>query len=293
MSKKDGLEMQRISSFKNEQATLYLVATPIGNLNEMSPRALNILESVDYIAVEDTRVTGKLLHHFGINNHMIVHQKHNEKASSEGIIQLLKEGHDVALVSDAGYPLISDPGQSIVGMAANHNFNVVPVSGANAGLNALVASGLDTHRFTFIGFLPVKRNDRIQELESLKEREETLVFYESPHRIHQTLEHIYQVFGNRAICIARELTKQHEEFIRGDILTVINELDEIKGECVIVVEGYQKQIEDMLDPDIIRLVQIRIHEGLSAKDAISEVAKQNGIPKNYVYKVYHDPTISQ
>lgn len=288
MKTKGVLEMQRISSFKNDQSTLYLVATPIGNLNELSPRALNVLASVDYIAVEDTRVTGKLLHHFGINNRMIVHQKHNEKASSEGIIQLLREGNDVALVSDAGYPLISDPGQSIVGMAANYGFNVVPISGGNAVLNALVASGLDTHRFTFIGFLPVKRNDRIHELEELKEREETLIFYESPHRIHQTLEQIYQVFGNRAICIARELTKQHEEFIRGDILTILNGLDEIKGELVIVVEGYQKQIEDILDPEIIRLVQIRIREGLSAKDAINEVAKQNNLPKNHVYKVYHN-----
>ena len=209
--------MQRTMSFKNDRKTLYIVATPIGNLQEMTPRAIDILKNVDYIAAEDTRNTGKLLKHFEITTKMVVHHKHNENKSSDGLIKLLKEGNDIALVSDAGYPLISDPGQSIVNKAISHGFNVVPISGSSAILNSIVASGLCTEAFSFIGFLPIKKSEARLKLRDIENREDTLVFYEAPHRLSKTLSLLAEELGNRYICIAREITKQYEEFIRGDI----------------------------------------------------------------------------
>ncbi|NLC55046.1 MAG: 16S rRNA (cytidine(1402)-2'-O)-methyltransferase [Erysipelothrix sp.] len=279
--------MQRTMSFRNDSKTLYLVATPIGNLSEMTPRAIEVLKAVDVIAVEDTRVTGKLLKHFEIENKMIVHQKHNEQASSDGIIKLLEQGKDVALVSDAGYPLISDPGQSLVNKAISHGFNVVPISGSSAILNAVIASGLDTSAFSFIGFLPIKQTECRLKLSEIENRQDTLVFYEAPHRLKKTLAIIEEELGNRYICIAREITKQYEEFIRGDILTIIEELDEVKGEIVIVVEGRKQIKHDYLNIDLIKMVQEEIRRGMTASEAIKYVSKQSGVNKNHLYKIYH------
>lgn len=279
--------MQRTMSFKNDNKTLYIVATPIGNLQEMTPRAIEILKNVDVIAAEDTRNTGRLLKHFDIDTKMIVHHMHNENKSSDGIIKLLQEGMDVAIVSDAGYPLISDPGQSIVNKAISHGFNVVPISGSSAILNSVVASGLSTAAFSFIGFLPIKKSECRLKLKEIEDRSDTLVFYEAPHRLLKTLEVIAEELGNRYICIAREITKQYEEYIRGDILTIIKELETVKGEIVIVVEGKKKVEEEYLNVDLIKMVRDEISSGRSASEAIKYVSELSGVAKNHLYKIYH------
>lgn len=279
--------MQRTMSFKNDKNTIYIVATPIGNLNEMTPRAIEVLKMVDYIAVEDTRNTGRLLKHFDIDTKMIVHHKHNENKSSDGLIKLLKEGNDIALVSDAGYPLISDPGQSIVNKAITYGFNVVPISGSSAILNAVVASGLDTSAFSFIGFLPLKTSECRLKLQEIENRQDTLVFYEAPHRLIKTLKVIAEELGNRYICIARELTKQYEEYIRGDILSIIEQLDNVKGEIVIVVEGKKIVEKEYLNVDLINMVNIEVSQGKSASEAIKYVSKLSGVARNRIYKIYH------
>lgn len=284
--------MKRSQSFNNDNKTLYIVATPIGNLSEMTPRALEVLRDVDIIAVEDTRVTGKLLKHFNIDTKMIIHHKHNENKSSDGIIELLKEGNDVALVSDAGYPLISDPGHSVVSKAIFNDFNVVPISGSSAVLNALVASGLSTESFSFVGFLPLKKSEIKDKLEQLENRQDTLIFYEAPHRILATLKNIFEVFGDRYVVIAREMTKRYEEFIRGNLSTVIEQLPELKGEIVIVMDGKTIVDEQFLDVDLIKMVNLEIAQGKSRSEAIKDVAKLTKVRRNDLYKIYHDQHIS-
>lgn len=284
--------MKRSQSFNNDNKTLYIVATPIGNLSEMTPRALEVLRDVDIIAVEDTRVTGKLLKHFNIDTKMIIHHKHNENKSSDGIIELLKEGNDVALVSDAGYPLISDPGHSVVSKAIFNDFNVVPISGSSAVLNALVASGLSTESFSFVGFLPLKKSEIKDKLEQLENRQDTLIFYEAPHRILATLKNIFEVFGDRYVVIAREMTKRYEEFIRGNLSTVIEQLPELKGEIVIVMDGKTVVDEQFLDVDLIKMVNLEIAQGKSRSEAIKDVAKLTKVRRNDLYKIYHDQHIS-
>lgn len=284
--------MKRSQSFNNDKKTLYIVATPIGNLSEMTPRAIEVLENVDIIAAEDTRVTGKLLHHFNIDTKMIVHHKHNESKSSDGIINLLKEGNDVALVSDAGYPLISDPGHSVVSKAIFHDFNVVPISGSNAVLAALVASGLATDAFSFIGFLPLKNSEIKAKLEDLEARKDTLIFYEAPHRIKATLKQIYSVFGDRYVVIAREITKRYEEYIRGNLSVLIEELPDLKGELVVVIEGNNIPDEVFLDNDLISMVNLEIAAGKSRSEAIKDVAKLTKVRRNELYKIYHEQKVS-
>lgn len=284
--------MKRSQSFNNDKCSLYIVATPIGNLNEMTPRAIETLQSVDIIAVEDTRVTGKLLKHFDIDTKMIIHHKHNESKSSDGIIELLKEGNNIALVSDAGYPLISDPGHSVVSKAIFHDFNVVPISGSSAVLNALVASGLPTDAFSFVGFLPLKQSEIKVKLEELEQRQDTLIFYEAPHRINATLENIFKVFGDRYTVIAREVTKRYEEFIRGNLSEIIEELPDLKGELVIVMEGKKIVDEVFLDVDLIKMVQVEIAAGKSRSEAIKDVAKLTKVKRNDLYKMFHDQQVN-
>lgn len=284
--------MKRSQSFNNDKCSLYIVATPIGNLKEMTPRAIETLQSVDIIAVEDTRVTGKLLKHFDIDTKMIIHHKHNESKSSDGIIELLKEGNNIALVSDAGYPLISDPGHSVVSKAIFHDFNVVPISGSSAVLNALVASGLPTEAFSFVGFLPLKQSEIKVKLEELEQRQDTLIFYEAPHRINATLENIFKVFGDRYTVIAREVTKRYEEFIRGNLSEIIEELPDLKGEIVIVMEGKKIVDEVFLDVDLIKMVQVEITAGKSRSEAIKDVAKLTKVKRNDLYKMFHDQQVN-
>lgn len=280
--------MKRQNSFKNTLPTLYLVATPIGNLSEMTPRAIEVLKMVDVIAVEDTRQTGKLLTHFSIETKMIAHHKFNEKVSTAGVLDLLSKGKNVALVSDAGYPLISDPGNILVQQVTQEGYNVVPISGAHAGINALVASGLDCSKYVFVGFLNQKFSIRQRQLERYRYFPETLVVYEAPHRVKKTLEHIYEVFGDRAMCLARELTKLHEEFLRGPISEILNELDDIKGEIVLVIAGYVKDEYVLALDDIRFMVEEEMAQGLSKSEAIKKISKELNVSKNQIYQELHE-----
>ena len=281
--------MNRQKSFENEKPTLYLVATPIGNLMEMSPRAVEILKSVDVIAAEDTRNTMKLLTHFDIQTRCIAHHMHNEYESAKGLLALLDDGKNIAVVSDAGYPLVSDPGQVIVNMVVEAGYNVVPVSGANAALNALVASGLTAQPFMFVGFLKANENERRKNCEELSKIRQTMIFYEAPHRIKKTLETFLDVFGNRKICLAREITKKHEEFLRGTISEILDICDELKGEMVIVMEGCKDdEISDEIPFSILNeRIHAYIQNGYSTNEAIKKVAKEHGLSKNEIYKQYH------
>ncbi|MFV0479583.1 MAG: 16S rRNA (cytidine(1402)-2'-O)-methyltransferase [Anaerorhabdus sp.] len=280
--------MNRQKSFQTTRAALYLVATPIGNLQEMTPRAIEVLKQVSVIACEDTRITGNLLHHFGIETRLIQHHKFNEKASAQGIIDFLERGYNVAIVSDAGYPLVSDPGQLLVQMAVEKDYPVIPISGCSAMLNALVASGCVVQPFAFIGFLPPNTSGREKALLEYKNLTMTLVFYEAPHRIEKMLESILQVLGDRQIVLARELTKKHEEFIRGKCSEVLSEIEEIKGEFVVVVEGFNKKDSQPIDfAELSLQVEQSIRAGMSRSQAIKEVAKLSGVSKNELYKQLH------
>ena len=281
--------MNRQKSFENSQPTLYLVATPIGNLEEITYRAINILNKVQYIAAEDTRNTIKLLNHFHISTKLISHHEHNIHQSIPKIIDMLNSGNDIALVSDAGYPAISDPGYELVVQAIENHINVVPISGCNACLDALVVSGIAPQPFLFYGFLDHSDKKKKKELENLKNYKETIVFYESPHRIKKTLTLMYDILGNRHIALCRELTKKHEEIIRGTVAEIIGITDELKGEMVIVVEGNDKsENEEVIFTNTIKEdVDYFIEKGMSTKDAIKEVAKERHMNKNAVYKEYH------
>ena len=283
--------MNRQKSFENEKPTLYLVPTPIGNLNEMTPRAIDILNSVDVIACEDTRNSGQLLKHFGISKRLIAYQNFNEASSTKGIINLLSQGNNVALISDAGYPLINDPGQRVVSEVTALGYNVVPISGCSAFLNALVASGLIAQPFIFIGFLPSSTHDCVKKLRLYQSYPMTLIMYEAPHRIEKMLQSCLDVLGDRHICIARELTKVHEEFIRGTISEILPIASELKGEMVVVIEGNQYDYEKDIDMgQILNMVNTSIESGMSTSAAIKEVAKQTGISKNQIYDLVHGKT---
>ncbi|WP_298664736.1 16S rRNA (cytidine(1402)-2'-O)-methyltransferase [uncultured Solobacterium sp.] len=283
--------MNRQKSFENEKPTLYLVPTPIGNLNEMTPRAIDVLNSVDVIACEDTRNSGQLLKHFGISKRLIAYQNFNEASSTKGIINLLSQGNNVALISDAGYPLINDPGQRVVSEVTALGYNVVPISGCSAFLNALVASGLIAQPFIFIGFLPPSTHDCVKKLRLYQSYPMTLIMYEAPHRIEKMLQSCLDVLGDRHICIARELTKVHEEFIRGTISEILPIASELKGEIVVVIEGNQDDYEKDIDMgQILNMVNTSIESGMSTSAAIKEVAKQTGISKNQIYDLVHGKT---
>ena len=280
--------MIRQQSFTNEKPTLYLVPTPIGNLEEMTPRAIEILRSVDVIAAEDTRNTMKLLQVFDIHTRMIAHHSHNERESAKGLLNLLEQGQSVAVVSDAGYPLISDPGQNIVEQVTAAGYNVVPVSGCSASLNALVASGLKAQPFLFKGFLSSNDRECVKELEGLKALPFTLIFYEAPHRIERMLGHCLEVLGDRKACLAREITKRHEEFLRGTLSEIKEAAAGLKGEMVVVIEGCAEESEPVIDMALItEQINERIQSGMSATDAIKQIAKEYGVYKNEIYRAYH------
>ena len=279
----------RTLNYESDKPLIYLVATPIGNLQEVSPRTIEVLSSVDLIACEDTRVTGKLLSLLGIKKDLISLREHNEVSVSNELIEKIKNGLKVAYVSDAGYPCISDPGSKLVKICLEHEINIAPISGPNAALNALVASGLCEDHFYFHGFLNAKESVRLEELRELVNRKETLIFYEAPHRIQKTFESLYEIFGDRKACLARELTKKHEEFIRCGLKTM-SEIDPetLKGEMVIVVEGSNGEEKPVINnTDIVNMVKSMVDSGMSTKDAIKKVSEMTKINKNIVYKVYH------
>lgn len=282
--------MNRQKSFENQKPTLFVVATPIGNLNEMTYRAIQILKDVDYIAAEDTRNTVKLLNHFDISTKLVSHHEHNLLTAIPKIVHDLKNGFNIALVSDAGYPAISDPGYELVKEVIKEGMNVVPISGANACLDALVVSGIAPQPFLFYGFLDRNDKNKKKELEKLKTYQETIVFYEAPHRIKKTLKLMYDILGNRSIALCRELTKKHEEINRGTIEEILSVIDDMKGEMVIVVEGSHEESKDqslVFDQSIVEHVEEYIASGLSTKDAVKEVAKVRKLSKNIVYNEYH------
>ena len=268
--------MIRQKSFENKKPTLFLVATPIGNLSEMTYRAVETLKSVQFIAAEDTRDTIKLLNHFNITTKLISHHEHNIVTSIPKIIQLLQDGYDIALVSDAGYPAISDPGYELVKEVISNGYNVVPIS------------GITPQPFLFYGFLDHQDKKKKKELEDLKNYKETIVFYEAPHRIKKTLNHMLNIFGNRNIALCREITKKYEEINRGSIEEILTVVDDMKGEMVIVVEGCHESTEEVVfEQSIEEHVSEYIAKGMSTKDAIKEVSKQRKISKNIVYQEYH------
>lgn len=277
--------MQRIYSFQNTDAILYVVSTPIGNLKELSPRALETLNLVDYIASEDTRTTGTLLHEFGISKPMISCHEHNEAEASKKIVELLQNGYKIALTSDAGYPGISDPGAKLIKHVIDNNLPVSVVNGSSAFLPALIASGLNTDHFYFHGFLKPKSSERKKELEKLKNYNMTMIFYESPHRIIDTLKDMYQVLSNRKITLAREITKMYEEYIRGDLKELIDlDVNTLKGEMVLILEGNQN--DTIIDEkEMISIIRTRLKENISKKDLSRELADIYNWKKNDVYQL--------
>ncbi len=286
--------MKHQKSFQNDLVSLYLVATPIGNLDEMTPRAIDVLKSVSIIACEDTRNTQKILSRFEIHTKVISHHAHNEAESAKGILKLLSSGQSVALVSDAGYPLMSDPGSILVQTVIQAGFNVVPISGSSAALNALVASGLCVQPHVFYGFLPLQDKAFTQELNQIKSYPMTLIFYEAPHRIKKTLERMIPILGNRRAVLAREITKMYEEFIRGTLEELLAYAqNEVRGELVLLVEGSLEDRHPAVDlSEIHQRIEVYIQQGISATDAIKQVAKETGIQKNEIYNVYHRKSIS-
>lgn len=288
--------MKSQKSFQQKQATLYLVATPIGNLEDMTIRALRILKEVDIIAAEDTRNTKNLCNYFDIQTKLVSYHEHNQESGGFKILSYLEEGKSIALVSDAGMPCISDPGEDIVKRAVAEGYPVVPIPGANAALSALIASGISPQPFLFYGFLSRNKKDRQAELEILSQKEETLIFYEAPHRLKESLKSMQKAVGNeRKITLAREVTKKFEEFLRGTVeeAVVWAEENEIRGEFCLVLEGNANpelvenvkwwesfSIEEHVD-------QLMETKNLASKEAIKEVAVERQLSKREVYQAYH------
>lgn len=267
----------------NGNTTLYIVPTPIGNLEDMTLRAISVLKNVDVIFSEDTRVTINLLNYFDIKKKLIPSHKYNEDISSLKVIEYLSNGNNVAIVSDRGTPILSDPGNLCVKKAIDAGFNVVSLPGATAAIPALTSSGLDASKFIFYGFLNSKSSKRKSELEMLKNIKFTIIFYEAPHRILEMLNDVKEIFGDRLISVSREISKKYEEIYRGTITEVIGKIGEPKGEFVIVVSGNNKDIK-YEDISVLDHVKMYIKDGFSEKDAIKKVAKDRKVAKSDIYK---------
>lgn len=274
---------------------LYLCGTPLGNLSDMSFRCVEALKMADFIAAEDTRNTGKLLSKFEIDTPMISYHEHNKYQKGKVLIEHLKNGKNIALVSDAGMPAISDPGEDLVKLCYENAINVTCVPSGCAFVIGLVLSGFDTRRFIFEGFLPMDKKEKKQVLSYIEKEHRTMIFYEAPHRLLDTLEEFRKVFGDdRNIAVCRELTKKFEEIKRGAVLEIINhfENNSPKGEFVIVIEGYslakqrEEEIEDFNKISIEEHMEIYLNEGLPEKDAMKKVAKDRGVGKSDIYKVW-------
>lgn len=269
--------------------TLYLVATPIGNLSDLSERALAVLREADLIAAEDTRHTLKLLNHFAIKKPMMSYFEHNKAERGQEILRILKEGKDVALVSDAGTPAISDPGEDLVRLCAQNDISVVPVPGPCALINALIVSGLPTGRFSFEGFLSVNKKNRKQHLESIRSDTHTLIFYEAPHKLKNTLADMLQILGDRQIALVRELTKKYEEVLRMTLseAAAYYETTEPKGEFVLVLSGAPEDSEEnpLASLTVFEHMDYYLEQGISKKEAIKLVAKDRKVKKQEIYSI--------
>lgn len=270
----------------NNTPTLYLIPTPIGNMEDMTIRTINTLKLVDVIFSEDTRVTSQLLHTLKIKKPLIANHEHNEKENGEKLLKLLGEGKNIGLVSDRGTPIISDPGYYLTTIAINNNYNVVSLPGPTALIPALTSSGIEPSPFLFYGFLNSKESKRKKELETLKDYPFTMIFYEAPHRIENTLENIFQVFGTRNISISREITKKFEEVYRGTVKEILEEIKGAKGEMVIVVSGnHEEKNYDSLT--VTEHVNIYLTQGISTKEAIKKVAHDRNVKTSDIYNEYH------
>ncbi|MDM5335944.1 16S rRNA (cytidine(1402)-2'-O)-methyltransferase [Fictibacillus enclensis] len=282
---------------QHETGVLYLVPTPIGNLEDITYRAIRILKEADYIGAEDTRQTKKLCNYFEIQTPLLSYHEHNKEASGVKMIDRLKEGKTIAIVSDAGTPAISDPGYELVVSALKENIPVIPLPGANAALSSLIASGLDTKDFYFYGFLPRGKKEKREQLERLKFYPFTIIFYESPHRLKETLSVLHEVLGDRQLSMARELTKKYEEFIRGTLTEVLEwaKNTEIRGEFCLIVEGSENgpgeengETEWWEPLTMVEHVEHYIEqEQLKSKDAIKRAAADRNVSKREVYQAYH------
>lgn len=265
---------------------LYIVATPIGNLEDITLRALRILKEVDLIAAEDTRQTLKLLNHFEIAKPLISYHRHNEEIKSGILIEKLKKGENIALVSDAGTPGICDPGEEIIKKAIEEEIEVIPIPGACAMINALIASGINTKEFTFLGFLPLNKKLRKEKLEEIKKSEKTIIIYEAPHKMKSTLIDLKDILENRKIVLAREITKIHEEFIRKNIDELLSEIDNLKGEMILIIEGVPKSENEESELNSLTLEEhYKVYEkqGFDKKEIIKKIAKDRNVNKNEIY----------
>lgn len=280
--------MKRQKSFEKDNAKLYLVATPIGNLEDITFRAINTLKNVDIIYCEDTRTSRKLLDFYNITTKLKSVHLFNENEISQEIVQLVKNGTNVAIISDAGMPVISDPGWVVTKDAIDNDVDIVVVPGASAGISALIASGITAHPFYFAGFLNSKSAKRRQELKDMYNRTETIIFYESPHRIEETLKILVDIYPNRQMVLARELTKKFEEYLRGTPSEILDVVETIKGEMVIILEGNSNPVEDSIihlnDLSIEEHYQYYINEGVDSKEALKKVANDRHISKKEVYE---------
>ena len=270
---------------------IYLVATPIGNLEDMTFRAIKVLKDVDVIAAEDTRHTLKLLNYYEISKPLISYHRHNEDIKTDFLIQKVLNGENIAIVTDAGTPGISDPGEEIVKEAIKNNIDIIPIPGACALINALIASGLNTKQFTFYGFLPLNKKLRKKSFEKIKKENKTIIIYEAPHKINKTLNDILENIGDINCVIAKELTKIHEEFFRGKISEIINILNEPKGEYIILLdlnkedEEENSEIENMTEEEQYEFYE---KQGLSKKEIIKTIAKNKNVNKNEIYQMFID-----
>lgn len=268
-----------------------MVATPIGNMEDITLRAIRILNEVDLIAAEDTRHTLKLLNHLNIKKPLVSYYKQIEKTKSNILIDKLLNGENIALVSDAGTPAISDPGEEVVNEAIKNNIDIVPIPGACAAINALITSGIDTKGFLFIGFLPVNKKEKTEILEEIKPLNKTIIIYEAPHKLISTLDEMKNVLGDRKISLAKEITKIHEEFIRGRISECLVKLKEVKGEFVIIVEGNAKSQKEEKE-EFLRNLRLEEHynyykkQNLDKKEIIKKIAKDRNTNKNEIYQYF-------
>ena len=272
---------------QKETGTLYIVATPIGNLEDITLRAIKILKEVDLIAAEDTRHTLKLLNHLEITKPLISYHRHNEDIKTDILVKELKQGKQIALVSDAGTPGICDPGEEVIKRCIEEEITVIPIPGPCAFVNALICSGLDTNEFSFMGFLPLNKKNRKEKLEEIRNTTKTIILYEAPHKLETTLKDLKEVIDDRKIVLARELTKIHEEYIRTDMETLIEKAKELKGEMVLIIEGAKKEEDDTL-------TQLSLEEhytyyekkGMSKKEIIKQIAKDRNVNKNEIYQKF-------
>ena len=273
-----------------ETGTLYIVATPIGNLDDITLRAIKTLKEADIIAAEDTRHTLKLLNHLEISKPLISYHRHNEDTKSEVLIEKLKQGQNIALVSDAGTPGICDPGEEVIKKCIELNINVVPIPGACALINSLICSGIDTNKFIFLGFLSLNKKLRKQELDEIQKSDKTIIIYEAPHKLQSTLEDLHNILSaGRKVTLAREITKIHEEFIRGNIETIIQKSQNLKGEIVLIIEGNK---QDIREENALNELTLEEHyefyqkQGLDKKDIIKKIAKDRNVNKNGIYQYF-------